>query len=242
MGGLSGIMDNLCHALVLSGLPAREEVFSASLCSNRALPQLSDEHPSSRDQNSGGAAPPLIVESIDGSSSKDIVFAMGMGSVSRYDSHGNLQWTRSGPITDSGFGGVPTWGSPKQQKASPAYLDRIDFTAVSKIGAPSIRPVVVSGENGMSILSSGRGHVLASTTFPQSSISRPILADLSGDGTTDVVVVSRDGIWGYKVTVQTGGSKLLRIAVGLVLVGIGAAALWNKFAQPPGVDRRSTDA
>lgn len=272
-------VGSLCHAMVLSGLPAREKVFHASLCDpaaaeREALQRQAQEEPedvagtgggrgraargaaarararrnASNRQLGVGAAPPLPVETLDVQAppgERDVVFAVGTGSVSRYNPHGVNMWTtaRKGPEE----GGLPTWGGDaparfgRPASTSPAHLARINFTAAYRAGSPAVRPVLVAGEDGLAILSAGRGRVLASASYPQAAASRPLLADVSGDGTSDLIVVSADGVWGYKVRVETGGSRFLRVAVGLLLLGIGVAALRNKFGQPHGVDKRSTD-
>ena len=71
-------------------------------------------------------------------------------------------------------------------------------------------------------------------------IQRPVLADLNGDGTTDVLVATADAYWGYTVHVRTGSSVFFRIAVGLLLMGVMLALLRNRFGPKPG--KRSTDA
>jgi hypothetical protein len=83
------------------------------------------------------------------------------------------------------------------------------------------------------------GNVLAEASFPQTSLDRPIVADVSGDGTPDIIIRSADAIWGYHVVLQSGASTLFRIIVGLLLMGIALALLRNKFGQKG--DKRSTD-
>jgi len=90
------------------------------------------------------------------------------------------------------------------------------------------------------ILSLKSGKVLASATFSQTSLDRPILADATGDGTPDVLIRSADAIWGYQAVVQSGASTLFRILVGLLLMGMLLALLRNRFGQKG--DKRSTDA
>ena len=69
----------ICHALVASGLPPGDEVFTAPLClggpTNPGRPHVS-------------AAPPLLVEGSMGYGS-DVVFAMNNGVVVQYDFKGD---------------------------------------------------------------------------------------------------------------------------------------------------------
>mmetsp|Transcript_19231 Transcript_19231/g.44796 ORF Transcript_19231/g.44796 Transcript_19231/m.44796 type:complete len:117 (-) Transcript_19231:1914-2264(-) len=102
------------------------------------------------------------------------------------------------------------------------------------------RPILLSGENGMALLSATHGSVLASTVFPQASRGRPILADLSGDGTQDAIVTCSDALWGYQIIVTTGSSVVFRIMVGLLIMGIALALLRNRYSGQQD-DKRSTD-
>ena len=86
------------------------------------------------------------------------------------------------------------------------------------------------------------GVILSSVSYPQASVARPILADLSGDGTSDIIVISTDAVWGYKVSIRASSASFLRIVSGLLFMATALAALYNRFSQPPGIDRRSTDA
>jgi len=232
--GRLSISNRLCHVLALSGMPAREELFSAQVCPSFG-PQKRGDHPSLKLQ----AAAPLPVEVMDGDSDEgsDVVVALNSGVVSRYQvSTGRRQWQLHN--SDE----LPTWGGASEDDGafSSPLVGRIDFLKATY--APWIRPIVVTGEDGMAILSTGKGGLLASASFPQTAIGKPILADLSGDGTTDVVITSADAIWGYQVVVRTGGSIMLRIMVGLLMAFIGLAILRNRFGQRKGVDKRSTDS
>lgn len=230
-GGSSsgGVMwSPLCHVLVLSGIPAREEVFSANLCSNKK----SSMTPA---KNAFSAAPPLAVPGLS-HHGLDLVFALNSRQVSRYDSIGNELWTTLADHTP-----LPSWGAMGTH--SPASMQQIDFPAVTRGAAsPAVRPIMISGEDGASILSAGRGAILASLSYPQASVSRPILADLSGDGTSDIIVISTDAVWGYKVSIRASSASFLRIISGLLFMAMALAALYNRFSQPPGTDRRSTDS
>lgn len=226
----------ICHALVTSGLPPREEVFTAPLClggpANR--PNLS-------------AAPPLLVEGSLGYGN-DVVFAMNNGVVTRYDFTGREVWRKRGGLKD----GTPTWKSVR----SAVFLGRIQFGTIreahSSVSASShrnqhrpgspVRPILLSGEDGAALISPASGKVLCSIIYPQSVLSQPLLVDLTGDGTDDLLVVSNDAVWGYRVVVETGRSGGFVIVVVTLLIGVALAALMQKtnhrLGQP---SKRSTD-
>ena len=137
-------------------------------------------------------------------------------------------WTIHGQNIMEDF---PTWG---------AKGDAVHTASIEVSKAPfAPPPILLAGESSMVLLSAGSGRVLASGHFPQTSKTRPILADLSGDGTTDIIISANDALWGYQVIVQTGASVMSRILTGLLLMGMALALLRNRFGQRS--DKRSSD-
>ena len=236
--GSASIMPDapvICHALVTSGLPPREELFTAPLCLGGPInrPQVT-------------AAPPLLVEGSMGYGN-DVVFAMNNGVVVRYDFNGREIWRKKGGIAD----GTPSWHSGQS-----AFLGRLQFGVVrethSSVSASShrnqhrpgspLRPILLSADDGAVLISPTSGNVLASVVFPQLVKSQPTLADLSGDGTDDLIVVSDDAIWGYRIVVDTEQSGYFVIIVVTLLIGVAVAALIHKMNLQPSLSpRRSTD-
>ncbi|KAL7468933.1 hypothetical protein ACHAXS_009173 [Conticribra weissflogii] len=232
----------ICHALVMSGLPPREELFTAPLCLGGPLMSVNPSKP----QAGLSAAPPLLVEGSLGYG-YDVVFAMNNGVVARYDFNGREVWRKKGGLSD----GTPTWST-----SDSAFLGRIQFGAVRELhtsvsasahrnqhrpGSPA-RPILLSGEDGAALISPASGKVLSSIVYPQSITSQPLLSDLDGDGTDDLLVVSSDAIWGYRVLVETGRSGFFSLVVVTVVIGVALAALVHKTSQPPGRLKRSMDA
>ncbi|KAL7435531.1 hypothetical protein ACHAXM_004697 [Skeletonema potamos] len=229
----------ICHAFVTSGLPPQEELFTAPLC-------LGGPSMSHRPQLGLSAAAPLLVEGSMGYGN-DVVFAMNNGVISRYDSNGREIWRKKGGLKD----GTPYWS-----RSDAAFLGRIQFGSVkeshSSVSASShrnqhrygspLRPILLSGEEGAALLSPASGRVLSSVAFPQPVTSQPLLGDFNGDGTYDLLVVSADGLWGYRVVVETGRSGFFRIVVVTLLIGIAISALVQKTSQQPGQYKRSFDA
>lgn len=212
----------ICHALVTSGLPPREELFTAPLCLGGPInrPQIT-------------SAPPLLVEGSMGYGN-DVVFAMNNGVVVRYDFNGREIWRKKGGITD----GTPSWHSGQS-----AFLGRLQFgltreihSSVSasshrnqhRLGSP-LRPILLSADDGAVLISPTSGNVLASVVYPQLVKSQPTLADLSGDGTDDLLVVSDDAIWGYHIVVDTDQSGYFVIIVVTLLIGVAVAVLIHKM-------------
>ena len=229
----------ICHALVTSGLPPQEELFTAPLC-------LGGPSMSQRPQLGLSAAAPLLVEGSMGYGT-DVVFAMNNGVITRYDSNGREIWRKKGGLKD----GTPYWSH-----SDSAFLGRIQFGSVkeshSSVSASShrnqhrpgspLRPILLSGEEGAALISPASGRVLSSVAFPQHVTSQPLLGDLNGDGTDDLLVVSADGLWGYRLVVDPGRSGFFRIVVVTLLIGISIAALVHKTSHQPGQYKRSMDA
>lgn len=232
--------SRLCHALALSGMPAREELFSTPLCGTSGNKLNRDGENQDHPWTPVHAAPPLVVESMyqqHRHREKDVIFAMSNGVVSRVrGGTGRRQWKLNGKNAEN----FPTWGRWEATHTVSFTRLQVDDYEV----APSARPLLLVGESSMAVLSATSASVLASANIPQRSLRRPVLADVSGDGVTDVMVITADAIWGYQVLVRTGASIFFRILVGLLMMGILLALLRNRYGGTSVRDRykRSTDA
>ena len=216
-----GSSSRLCHLLALSGMPAREEILSTSLCDTATYKKHVDTtHPdiySSR---------PLVTDN------GDVIVALSNGSVSRHHvATGRRVW-----INHHHENSLPTWGA----QTDTAIVTHVETKAKTKSGSSARRakPVLVTGETGMALLSPYHGIVLSSTKFPQMSRSRPMLYDLSGDGVEDVVIVTNDAVWCYQMLVHNGGGGIVfRVLVGLLMMGIALALIRNHYND----GKRSSD-
>ncbi len=231
--------QHLCHATLkaTNTISPHVERFRVNLCSSLYKSyerKKKSVNPGILMKLGTSSTMPLVVESFDdkndGKHMEDIIFALNHGSIQRYDSKGELQWSRSKPFED-----IPTWHDDNDKFNG--FLGRIDFKKSLKDLLFVVRPILILGDNQMTIVSAGGGRVLASITFPQPAIAKPILADVNGDGTTDVLILTNDGIWGYIVKVN-GQSLIMSIAMSLLLLGFFIALVIHEC----GVDsRRATD-
>ena len=226
----------LCHATLLSGILARDELFRIYLCAgltkNYKRKKGTDRLEQLK-QIGVSSGPPLLVESFstkNGKSREDIIFFLNHGSIQRYDASGELQWSRNRPSEN-----IPRWDSESIE--SNGFLGRINFQQLSNQIA-NIRPILCMGNDEMIIMSSGGGRILANVPFPQLVVGPPILADIDGDGTTDILVMTKDAIWGYSVKI-IGRSFLIRISIAILVIGFLVAII---FATISHGFERATDA
>jgi len=205
--------NGLCHIMALSGIPAREELYSAPLCD-------SNRDSTSKNLVELSAAPPLLVAP----NHDEVIIALSNGAVSKHvAATGQKIW--QGRRRDN----PPTWG-PKSPLA-----------AVKQI-LPAVRnsPILILGETSMSMRSPLGGRLLDSTDYPTApALQRPTLHQLDDKNNLVIVLVTTpDAVWAYVVELQTSTTLVFRFMVGFLFVFIAFALLRNKYM---GGGRRSTD-
>jgi hypothetical protein len=190
-----------CESTIISNVGGEQHNTTIHLCEDESVYSMFHQF--------GGvsAALPLLVESDDerGTMTYDIVYALNNGIVKRFDFHGHCKWTSRATNHD-----FPSWDAASPQLG---HLSRIDSRSMHTYGSTSTStaPFALTGDDKIALFTIGRGRLLDQISLPQMSVWKPILSDMNGDGTTDVLIVTTDGIWGYCVQITAIGSTFLWI-------------------------------
>ena len=227
--GTHELGEQYCHSTLTSDDKLDGEslnIFNINLCTGNIEKSLK-EFP----ELGVSVATPLLVESSSGlykdEATNDIVFAINHGSIQRYSSDGGLHWRKFR------HDDIPKWHEEAHGKNG--FLSRINYKlAFDEV--PADRPIVIFGDDKMTLVTAGSGEILFSESFPQLAVGKPILADFNGDGTTDVLVITNDAVWGYFVEVS--GSRFLPVLSVSVLLVLFIIALINMKGQE---GKRATD-
>merc|ERR1712232_1381835 len=173
--------------MALSGVPAKEELFSRSVCGgHHNNNHMEDVETSSSSMMTNHpsftyvAAPSLLVHatSVGGRPSKkaamasgnhpgkryDVITAMNNGMLHRYSGDsGRMQWRIYGKqkhhVHSTNF---PEWDDPGE-----VYLERL-FVDTKKLDVHN-HPAILVGESSLAIFSVRTGHILTTERFPQST-------------------------------------------------------------------------
>lgn len=212
-----------CTLMVVSGLPARAQLFNGSICQRT----VSLHDPIARNrfqlQDHISAAPPVVLRNSHGKDSatkdahvKDIVVGISAGIVSCYSGTGELRWQ----VNDA-----PTWSlQPTEGSVSQSSVSLFDWNAhrVEEHGTHDSRhsQIVVVGDGKVSIITRD-GVLQASTVIPRPPISKPIFGDFDGDGVTDIVIMTEDALLGLRLEVTASPrGMLIAVLVLVVLAGV----------------------
>ena len=195
--------------MVLSGLPARHELFNGSLCSS---PQTLDHSISKsfKIPDIVATATPLVLDNeysnmqkrktgAKGKPMKDVILATSIGVITSYRGDGKFNFQlKTGPTWDINFG----------QGSILAY--DIDANRVDDLGSHSNRyaQIVVMGEDVITFISRD-GVVLTSAEIPHKPLSRPVFADFDNDGVSDIMILTNDALLGYRMEAVASVRSLL---------------------------------
>ncbi|XP_066376639.1 uncharacterized protein [Miscanthus floridulus] len=224
---VSGSMEVLkpCWAVATSGVPVREQLFNVSICHYNHFNMFhhgdfSRSFGRTFDTTGLEVATPILVQTDDGhkhrrGSHGDIIFLTSRGEVTSYSpglrGHDAVwRWQVS-----SG----PTWSNP------PSPSGMMENIVVPTLKAFSLRAydpkeVILAGGDQEAVVLSPSGSILAMIELPAPPTHVLLLEDFSGDGLTDIILVTSGGIYGFVQTRQPG-ALFFSTLVGCLIVVIG---------------------
>lgn len=225
---VTGSMEVLrpCTAVATSGVPIREQLFNASIChhSHFNIFQHSDFARSfgrTVDSSSVEVATPILLHKDDGHKHKrshgDLIFLTSHGQVTSYTPglHGEGATWRWQLTTGATWSNLP----------SPSGMAAEEATVVPTLKAFSLRArsgeevIIAAGDHEAVVISPG-GSLLTSFELPGSPTHTLILEDFSGDGFTDIILVTSGGVYGFVLTRQPG-ALFFSTLVGCLIVIMG---------------------
>eukprot|EP01041_Mallomonas_annulata_P005268 gene5268-10538_t len=222
-----------CSVMVLSGLPPHTQLFNGTVCVRRVSMHDSLALSKSRLPETVAAVTPLVLSTRVNPTSRDakvmdVIVAVSIGVVTCYSGEGVYRWQ----VTDA-----PSWAvavpvdsdrSLDQDKRSrpPAPHASVlpfdwDAQRVEESGThdSSFAQVMVLGDSKLALISR-TGDILTSADIPKLPVTRPVFGDFDDDGIIDVIVVTADAVFGYRLEV-TPSAKGMLIAF-LVLIVLAA--------------------
>lgn len=224
---VSGSMEVLkpCWAVATSGVPVREQLFNVSICHYNHFNlfhhgDFSRSFGRTFDTTGLEVATPILVQTDDGhkhrrGSHGDIIFLTSRGEVTSY-SPGLL-----------GHDAVWRWqvssGATWSNLPSPSGM--MENIVVPTLKAFSLRAydpkeVIIAGGDQEAVVLSPSGSILAMIELPAPPTHALLLEDFSGDGLTDIILVTSGGIYGFVQTRQPG-ALFFSTLVGCLIIVIG---------------------
>ncbi|XP_015689377.1 uncharacterized protein LOC102718059 [Oryza brachyantha] len=245
---VSGSMEVLkpCWAVATSGVPVREQLFNVSIChyNNFNLFHHGDFSRSfgrTFDPTGLEVATPILLQRDDGhkhirGSHGDIIFLTSRGEVTSY-SPGLL-----------GHDAIWRWqlstGATWSNLPSPSGMT--ENIVVPTLKAFSLRAydpkqVIIAGGDLEAVVISPSGGLLASIELPAPPTHALVLEDFSGDGLTDIILVTSGGVYGF-VQTRHPGALFFSTLVGCLIVVIGVIFVsLHLNSSNNGKPRASTD-
>uniref|UniRef100_A0A453MNQ3 FG-GAP repeat-containing protein n=1 Tax=Aegilops tauschii subsp. strangulata TaxID=200361 RepID=A0A453MNQ3_AEGTS len=224
---VSGSMEVLkpCWAVATSGVPVREQLFNVSICHYNHLNlfhhgDFSRSFGRSFDPSGLEVATPVLLERDDGhkhrrGSHGDIIFLTSRGEVTSYTpgllGHDAMwRWQLS---TGATWSNLPSPSGMMENVVVPTLK-------TFSLRAYDPKQVIIAGGDQEAVVISPDGSLLTSIDLPAPPTHALILEDFSGDGLTDVILVTSGGVYGFVQTRQPG-ALFFSTLVGFLIVVIG---------------------
>ena len=209
-----------CQVVAFSGIPARENLYNKPLCHRKKKYAIQET------RAFGGQKQPFIGK-VDFAppysvGNGDFIFGINTGILTRISSDGKYIFQTKN---------TPNWNENKITSSA-----MVGLISSKRSIDPNHQPIIVSSESKVMVVSA-HGTKLGESVYPEESVRRPILTDLNGDGTTDLLAVSNNGIWIFQIRFKSGSNWLIAIN-GSLFILLFVSLLVNRSS---GHDKRSTD-
>ncbi|KAG8076389.1 hypothetical protein GUJ93_ZPchr0006g45823 [Zizania palustris] len=224
---VSGSMEVLkpCWAVATSGVPVREQLFNVSIChyNNFNLFHHGDFSRSfgrTLDTTGLEVATPILLQRDDGhkhrrGSHGDIIFLTSRGEVTAYSPglHGHDAMWRWQLSTGAAWSNLPAPSGMMENMVVPT-LKAFSLRAYDR------KQVIIVGGDQEALVISPSGSLLASIELPAPPTHALVLEDFSGDGLTDIILVTSGGVYGF-VQTRHPGALFFSTLVGCLIIVIG---------------------
>ncbi|XP_047048597.1 uncharacterized protein LOC124653579 [Lolium rigidum] len=243
---VSGSMEVLkpCWAVATSGVPVREQLFNVSICHYNHYNlfhhgDFSRSFGRTFDPSGLEVATPILLQRDDGhkhrrGSHGDIIFLTSRGEVTSYSpgllGHDAMwRWQLS---TGATWSNLPSPSGMMENIVVPTLK-------AFSLWAYDPKQVIIAGGDQEAVVISPSGSLLASIELPAPPTHALILEDFSGDGLTDVILVTSGGVYGFVQTRQPG-ALFFSTLVGCLIVVIGVIFVSLHLNSPNGGKPRSS--
>ncbi|MCO5570133.1 hypothetical protein L7F22_023850 [Adiantum nelumboides] len=228
---LSGLIEAIrpCTAIATSGIPVREQLFNASICKHYPFGGFHHGFGRGSDSIPLEAVTPVLLPTEDGhrhrrGSHGDLIFLTSRGEVTSYTPglHGKGAIMRWQVVTGS------SWENSFVQAgvAAESVVPTLKVISLRAHGPPQL--ILVAGETEAVILTAS-GRQLSSFFLPSPPTHELVVADFSGDGLNDIIVVASNGLYGF-VQVQQPGALFFSSLIGCLIVVMCAIFIVQHFS------------
>ncbi|XP_024542548.1 uncharacterized protein LOC9648148 [Selaginella moellendorffii] len=224
-----------CWAVASSGTLVRQQLFNGSICRNSGYGAFQQGEFMSRtfgrnlDASPIEVVPPVFFLRPTGYG--DVIFLTSRGEVTSYTPAGNQRWQI---VTGAIWSSKPMLSSFGVDRAVPT----LEVMALRKNGRGEV--ILAAGEQ-EAVLISSSGHQIATLALPSPPARPIVVADFSGDGFNDVIVVTASGIYGF-VQTQHQGAVFFSFLVGCLIIAMCVIFVMQHLQAPKGKPKKkSTD-